>query len=169
MGKSHGRLSPLAASEAPAVRPYLRGSFDLAVLGLDLLPRTRALQSLDHDAVGGGEPRANDAQTVDDRAELDSLGADRAVVGHREDDLARLVGRDRTVGHQQRFVLAAEQPQPSEISRRQQAVLVLEDGASADGAGLRVERVVDEIHPALVLVVGLVSEPHGDRVLHVTR
>src|SRR5229473_3069447 len=51
-------------------RPLLRGGFDLAVLGLDLLARAGALQAFDHDAVGGGEPRANEAQTVHDRAEL---------------------------------------------------------------------------------------------------
>ena len=33
-----------------------RGSFDLAVLGHDLLPRTSSLQTLDHDAIGGLKP-----------------------------------------------------------------------------------------------------------------
>ena len=70
-------------------------------------------------------------------------------------------------GIEQRLVLAAEQAQPPEEAGGQQAVLVVEDGAAADGAGLRIERVVDEIHPALMLVFGLVREPHRDRVLHV--
>ena len=34
---------------------------------------------------------------------------------------------------------------------------------------LRIDHVVDEIHPAVVLVVGLVGEPHRDRILHVAR
>ena len=161
-------IAPSSRTPERVVRPataYCAAGFDLAVLGLDLLPgRARCRPSMTMRSVGR-EARANDAQSVHDRAELDPLGADRAVVGDREDDLARLIGRDRAVGHQQRLVLAAEQPQPAEEARGQQAILVLEDGAAADGAGLGIEHVVDEIHPALMLVVGLVREPHRDRVL----
>ena len=117
--KSHCKLPHCRLrDESPRAEPrYCAAAFDLAVLGLDLLSRTGALQTLDDDAVGRREARADDAQAVDDRAELDPLGADRAVVGDREDDLARLIGRDRAVGHEQRVVLAAEQPQPPEVAR----------------------------------------------------
>ena len=64
-------------------------------------------------------------------------------------------------------MLAAEQPKPAEISRGQKAILVVEDGAAANGAGLRIEHVVDEIHPPLMLVVALIREPNRDRVLDV--
>ena len=64
-------------------------------------------------------------------------------------------------------MLAAEQPQPAEEAGCEQSILVVEDGAAANGAGLRIEHVVDEIHPAVMLVLGLVREPHRDRVLHI--
>ena len=116
-------------------------------------------------------PGTNDAQSFDDRTELDQLGADRAVVGDGEHDLARLIGRDRAVGHEQRVVLAAEQPQPSEEAGREQSILVVEDGAAADGAGLGIEHVVDEIHPAVMLVVGLRPQaaPRPDLARRATR
>src|SRR5262245_57195199 len=66
----------------------LRRRLGLAVLGLDLTSRPRPLQPVDHDAVGGGEPRADHAQAIDDRSLLDELGADSAVVRYREHDLA---------------------------------------------------------------------------------
>src|SRR5262249_31513221 len=146
-----------------------RGRLDLAIPGLHLLPRPRSLQPVDHDPIGRRETRANDAQAVDDGPELDELGADRAVVGHREHDLARLIRRDRTVRNEQRLVLAAEQAQPAEESRRQEPVLVVEYGAAANGAGLGIEHVVDEVHPPLVLELGLVGEAYRHRVLHVAR
>src|SRR5882672_8788009 len=98
---------------------------NLAVLRRDLLARPRPLQAVDDDAVARDEARKDDAQAFDDGTELDQLGADRAVVGDGEHDLARLIGGDRAVGHQQRLVLAAVQPQPSEEARRKQSVLVL--------------------------------------------
>src|SRR5262245_12680169 len=48
-----------------------RRRLDLAVLGLHLLPRPRALQPLDHDPVGRRETRADDAQAVDDGPQFD--------------------------------------------------------------------------------------------------
>ena len=97
-----------------------------------------------------------------DRPELDPLDADRAVVGDGEDDLVGLIGDNRAVGQKQRVMLAAEQSQPPEEPRRQKAVLVLEDRAAADGAGLGVDDVVDKVHPPDVLVFGLVGEPNRD-------
>ena len=81
--------------------------------------------------------------------------------------LLRLIGSNRAVRHQQRIVLAAEQPKPAEKSRRQEAILVVEDRAAANGAGLGIEHVVDKIHSAVMLVIGLVGEPHRDRILHI--
>ena len=40
---------------------------------------------------------------------------------------------------------------------------------AADGAGLRIEHVVDKIHPALMLEIALIREPNGDRVLDIAR
>ena len=52
-------------------RGLFRGGLDLAVLGLDLLSGPRARQTFDHDAVVWRKARANDAQSIDDRAEFD--------------------------------------------------------------------------------------------------
>ncbi len=140
---------------------------DRAILRLDLLPWARPLQPVDDDPVGRREAGADQAQAVDDRTKLDQLGANGAVVRDREHDLARLVGGDGGVRDEQRVAFAAEQPQPSEETRREQPVLVVEDGAAANGAGPCVEHVVDEVHVALMLEFGLVREPDRDRVLHV--
>ena len=125
---------------------YVRRRFDGAVLGRDFLPRPGPRQPVDDDAIGGRKSGANDTQAVYDRTELDALGADRAVFGDRENDLARLIGRNRAVGNQQRVMGAAEQPQPPEEARGEKAILVVEDGAGSDGAGLGIDRVIDEIH-----------------------
>src|SRR5580704_1126117 len=67
--------------------------FDGAVLGFDFLPRPGPRQPVDDDAIGRRTSGADDTPAVYDRTELDALGADRAVVGDRENDLARLIGR----------------------------------------------------------------------------
>src|SRR3954464_9592522 len=74
-------------------RLFRSSSLDLAVLGGDLLPRTGALNAVDHDAVGRRKARTDNAQAIDDGTELDLFGADGAVIGNREYDLAGLIGR----------------------------------------------------------------------------
>src|SRR5215217_7686580 len=64
------------------------GGFDLAIFCRDLLSRPGALHTIDDDAIGGCEARADHAETIDHRAQVDQLRADRAVFGDREDDLA---------------------------------------------------------------------------------
>src|SRR5262249_34192197 len=65
------------------------------------------------------------------------------------------------------LVLAAEQAEPSEESRCQQPVLVVEHGTAANCAGPGVDNVVDEIHSPLMRIVDLIREANRDRVLHV--
>ena len=97
------------------------------------------------------------------RPEHDRLGHDLVVGVDRKDDLARLVGDDRAVGNQNGVDLAGKQLDAPEHARRKQQVLVVDDGAAADGAGARVELVVDEIHLADVRPIVLVGEAdaHG--------
>ena len=64
-------------------------------------------------------------------------------------------------------MLATEQAKPSEETGRQQSIAVFEYSAAANGTGLGVKGVVDEIHPSVVVEVGLVREPDRDGVLDV--
>src|SRR5258708_33119035 len=87
-----------------------RGGLDLAVLGLDLLPRPRPLQAIDDDSIGRRDACANDAQTLHHRTKLDQLGADGAVVGDGEDDLAGFIACDAAVPHHQASALPPANP-----------------------------------------------------------
>src|ERR1700759_1641321 len=103
--KWENRMGALAWSVVGLLRPCrCVDGLDGAVLRLDLLPRPRALQPIDHDAVARGEAGSDHTQAVDDRPELDQLDADHAVVRDRKHDLARLVRRDGAVRHQQRVM-----------------------------------------------------------------
>src|SRR5262249_49190840 len=159
---SHNKVAFLTCRGGRAARRggRRRRWLDLAVLGFHLLPRPRPLPPPDPDPVGRRETRADDAQAVDDGPQFDELGADRAVVSDGEHDLARLIGHDRAVRNEQRLMLAAEQAQSAEESWRQEPVLVVEYCAAANGAGLGIEHVVDEVHPPLVLELGLVGEAY---------
>ena len=56
-----------------------------------------------------------------------------------EEDLARLIGSDGAVRHEQGRVLAAEQAKTPKVSRRQESIFVVEYGATANGAAFRVD------------------------------
>src|SRR4029078_10871850 len=104
-----------------------------------LLSGTRAWDAVYHDAVGRREARTDNAQAIDDGTELDLFGADGPVVGNSEHDLARLIDRYPAVGNKKGVALAAVEPQPPEKAGRQQSVLVVENGAAANRASLRVD------------------------------
>ncbi len=107
--------------------------------------------------VPGGQPRTDDPQTVDDRAELDRLGGDLVLGVHCQHDLARLVGLDRIVGDQQRTNGAAVcQAHVAEHAGREEIARIGEHGAAPDGAGTLVEPIVGEVEIALPTVAGLV-------------
>ena len=64
---------------------------------------------------------------------------------------------------------SAEQPQPPEEARGEKAVLIVEDGAAADGAGLGIDRVIDEIHSPHMREFRLVGEADGHGIRRVAR
>src|SRR5690349_13349896 len=115
------RAESLVSGPALLSRGSFRQGFDLAVLRLDFLSGSGPLQSIDHNPVGRREPRANDTQTVHHWTQRDQLGADRAVIGDGEYDLARLIRGDGAVRQQQCLALTAEQPKPTEESGCQEA------------------------------------------------
>jgi hypothetical protein len=114
------------------------GGADLALLRHDLgaRPHHRVGEPVEHHLSVAPGPRARRAGRRR-AAQRHGLGLHDVVVADREHDLARLVGDDRRIGDQQRVVLAAEQLDAAEDAGRQQLVLVLDDGARADGAGAR--------------------------------
>src|SRR5262245_24493020 len=137
-----------------------RSAFGRALLGRDLLPRTRA-QKPDYDhVVVLGDPAPDDAQiAVDHRAELDRLRHHGAVRRHGKQELGGLVGHHGSVGHKHdRMKLRHWYPNAAELPRRDEVFGVGEGRAHADGASGRVIRIVDEIDDAFHRPVSLVHE-----------
>ena len=64
---------------------------------------------------------------------------------------------------------AAKQPQPPEEARSQKAILVVENGAAADGAGLRIYCVIDKVHAPHMGEFRLVGEAHSHGIRRVPR
>ena len=83
---------------------HLRVGGDLARLRRYLGPRTGPQDAVDDHLVLGGKAAPHHLQPVHHRSERDHFGANRAIIGHRHDDLAGLVGDHRRLGHQQRLV-----------------------------------------------------------------
>src|SRR3984893_6366783 len=145
-------------------RPSADGRLNASALRPDLLAGPGTGEALADYGIVGFETYPDDAQTVHDRPELDAFDAHRAVVGDDVHNLARLIGCDRAVGHEQALVFAAEKPEPSEETGSQQSVLVGQNGTGAHRAGLRADGVVHEFHAAFVLEISLVRQPHRDRI-----
>jgi hypothetical protein len=96
------------------------------------------------------------------RAELDLAELRLAVGADDVDELLRLVGADRAVGDEHGLVgRRVFHAQPRRQAGSELALGVVEAGAQADRAGLRVEAVVDEVEPALVREALLVGEGHA--------
>ena len=102
----------------------------------------------------------DDAQAVvGTGAELDRLRHHRAVLGHREQQLHRLIGDHRGVGNEDgRLLLRHRHAHPAELAWRDEEVRIGEGGAHADSARGAVVLVVDEIDRALERPVLLVHE-----------
>src|SRR5580700_5468765 len=156
-----------------------RGNFSLPRLGFvrpfgfcwrvfllrrHFLARARAHQAVDDDAIGGGEPVLDHAQTAVDLAEGDVFLLHHVAVIDDQHELAHLLGADRGVGNEQRAIgRRAGHPDAAEHAGRKDAVAVGEDGAAADGARRTVDDVVDEIDLALVREILLVDQLECDR------
>ena len=108
--------------EAPWTRPF-PSAVTWVTRGFTFAARHGELHALDDDPVGLGEARADDAQAADQRTGFDRLGRDRAVLADDQHDLARLVGADGCVRHQQRRRgSAVGQPHVAEHARRQEVI-----------------------------------------------
>ena len=136
----------------------------------DLGADAGALQAVDDHAVLRLQPLADHAQALVERPERHRLCLHRVVVLDHENDLARLVGRDRRIRQQQRFIgRAADQPDAAELSRQDRQILVRDDRAAAQRAGRDIQPVVEEIHLAVMRRLGLAGQRHLHRIRRIAR
>ena len=145
----------------------MAGAAGLAPLSLrvDLLPGPRTQQSVDDETVIGPEARLDHPQIVGRHLPERHEALGDLVVGADDEDIfARLLAADGRVGREQRRIRRrGRHPHAGEHAGREHAVRIVEQGADANGAGRAVDHVVDEIHAAFVLEVGLVDELERDR------
>ena len=116
----------------------------------------------------GCETLVNRAQSVVEPARRYEPSLSQAILVHHHYELFRLVRSDSLVGNEQGRVWAASlELHTHEQARREQTVGIVNEGACPQGAGLRVEAVVHEIHLAFVRKILLVRErnSHGIREL----
>src|SRR5207253_3279286 len=102
----------------------------------------RPLQAIDDDAVLRLQPFADHAQALVKRPKRYRLRLDRIVVLDDKDDLARLVGRNRSIRQQQRLIRrAADDPDAAELAGEDREILVRDDRAAAQRPGREVQAV----------------------------
>ena len=128
------------------------------------------MHAADDDAILRREPLRDDAQPVDEAARAHDLLSHDTFGVHDIHDLARLVGDDRLVWHEQRIErLQRKQPQLTEHARRDEAGRVLDDSAQPNRAGASVESVVEKVHAAVPAIFVLVGQLDVDRVRSAAR
>ena len=129
--------------------------------------RHHALQAVDDDVFArldavAGAAGADDTHAVEERAELHVAHLRLAVGADHVDETFGLVGADGAVGHQHcRVRRARAHRQRHRQAGREQALGVVETGAHAHRAGLRIQPVVDEVDAAFVRAAGLVGQAHA--------
>src|SRR5271169_886164 len=110
-------------------------------------PGMHSLRAVHDDHITGFQSVAHDAQAVDHTAQSDLAIFDFVVRAEQQHIFLILVGVHGAIFDQDCRILAARQ----ELHARKQAgrelpILVMQDRACADRAGLRIELIVDEIH-----------------------
>jgi hypothetical protein len=117
-----------------------------------------------------GDSAAHHPKPVDQRAGGDFPLLDLVAPAYDVNDLVALLRCDRVIRDQQRIVCSGSQkPQMAEHAWCEQQFRIRNLGAAADGAGVRVHRIVHEIHPAFDGVVGLILQAYFDRIGMVAR
>ncbi len=138
---------------------------DRAVLRRDLRARRGVWNAVDDHPIVRREAGSDHAQAVAEIADPDRLGHDRAIRRDGHDDVLRLVGKDGGIGHQEaRRRRADDQPDATELARRQKQVGVRHGGSGVDRPARSVERVVHEVERALPGEPCLVAERDLDLV-----
>src|SRR5580692_4851933 len=126
--------------------------------------RVHPLRAVHDDYIAGLEALAHDAQAVNHAAEFHLAVFDLIVGAEQQHVLLTLIGIHSAIIDQNGRILSA----PQELHARKQArreltVFVLQHRARANGAGLRIQLIVDEIDRSRMgksLLVGQ-PDPHG--------
>ncbi|VVM76365.1 hypothetical protein PS681_02052 [Pseudomonas fluorescens] len=122
------------------------------------------MQTLDDDRVVLVQAGTDDAQAFDFRTQLDGAVYGFVVRIHHQHELLAQVSTDGFVVDQHGVVgAAADQLQACVQARGVGAVAVIEHRATTDGAGFRVDLVVDEVHLAEVRVAVFIGQAHVHR------
>src|SRR5580704_14790959 len=130
----------------------------------NLCARPRAHEAVDDDVVVGRQALGDHTQAVDDRPERDVFRPGDVLGVDHQHELARLLGSDGGVGHEQ-FILGrcSRHPDTRKHAGREPTARIGEHGAGADGAGGAIDGVVDEINLAVVRKRRLTDELESDR------
>ena len=132
--------------------------------------RTDSLHTAHDDPLAAIHSRADDAQAVDQAAGRHGAKRDDVLVIDDVHDAVGLVGADRLIGHEHRAWLGlADQPEPDELARNQQAIGIVQHRTAADRASERVDAVVHEVHGAFVPEIRFVGERDAHGIGHVAR
>src|SRR3990167_5040968 len=111
------------------------------------------LQTIDYDLLALGEALTHDAQAFQLRPQLDGAVLHGVVLIEHQDELLAEIRADRFILDQRSGVLAAaDQLEACVEARRETPVGVIEHRTAANGAGLRVDLVVEKIQLAQVWV-----------------
>lgn len=133
-------------------------------LRIDGGARHGALQAVDHDLLALGQALADDAQAFQFRAQLDGAVLHGVVLVEDQDELLAQIGTDRFVLDQRgRVGAAADQLEARIETGGEAAVTVVEHRTATDGAGARVDLVVEEVQLALVRVPGFAGQAEVHR------
>ena len=127
-------------------------------------PLAKRGPAVDDNPVAGCDTLEDDAQTADQRAELDLLGDNLATLADHQQDLARLVGLHRRVRDEQRIDFRTGlQAHVSEHSRRKKLLRIVDDGTRPNGTRPRIQRIVGEIELAMPAIFRFILQPDIDR------
>ena len=144
--------------------------FQIDPVRRDGSPRSDSLQTVHDDLFAAIEARADDAQAVDQAAGRHGAERDDVLVIDDVHDAVGLVGADRLIGHEHRARLGlADQPEPDEQARNEQAIGIVQHRTAAHRAGERVDAVVHEVHRAFVSEIRFVAERDAHRIGLVAR
>src|ERR1043166_787240 len=141
-----------------------RGRRSALLLRRHLGAGPHAHEALDDDAIVLVQIFLDHAQPVDRLAERHVARARDVLAVDHHQELACLLRADGAVGHQQRVVRRrARHPDAAEHAGREQPVGIGEHRAAANRARRLADRVVDEVHAAVVVERALVEKLEVER------
>src|SRR5215831_4065021 len=118
----------------------------------------RICQTGNHHPLILGQAGRDDAKTFLDWSQCHRLDLNLVIRPNRINDFATLIRGHGRVRDEQGFDVATEKAQTPKCPGRQEQILIVHHGPSANGARLAVELVVDEVHPSVSYPLFLICE-----------